>query len=99
MMISRRVFERMQPPYFQFLYRPDRSILLTEDHFFCWKARESGMEIWADAQMWCTHYKKIDLFQVNQLMQKVFMKGMEYQKSLQNAKDAVEIPESVEASQ
>jgi hypothetical protein len=75
MVIARRVMEKMTPPYFSFFYRPDRSIMLTEDHYFCWKAKELGFSIWADPQMICSHYKSVDLLGVNALANKAHELG------------------------
>lgn len=42
--ISRRVFEKVPFPPYQFLFKPSRRIMLTEDMFFCWKASLAGFE-------------------------------------------------------
>ena len=78
--INRRVFEKMTAPWFQFYYKKDRSILLTEDHYFCWKAGLFGFDIWADMKMTCSHYKRVDLAGVEYRMFKAFEAGVEYQK-------------------
>jgi hypothetical protein len=75
MMIQRRVFEKMEPPYFRFLYKPSREILLTEDHYFCWKAQEFGFEVWAAPNMFGSHYKTVDLLQLSMTLNKAFEAG------------------------
>lgn len=61
----RSVFEAVPFPWFSFLYRENREIMLTEDHYLCWQAREAGIDIWAHPQYFCSHYKTMDLIQVN----------------------------------
>lgn len=77
--IKRKVIEGMNPPHFCFYYRPTREILLTEDHYFCWKAQECGFQVWADMDMTCQHYKAVNLVAVEQIIVKAFLKGREYQ--------------------
>jgi hypothetical protein len=83
-LISRRVFEKMTFPWFRFLYREDRSILLTEDHYFCWKAEKDGFEIWADTSLMCSHYKLVDLLQINMGFNKIHMAAVENAKKQQS---------------
>lgn len=92
MMIARRTFAKLKPPYFRFLYKESGDILLTEDHYFCWRAKEAGIKIWADPQMVGSHFKTVDLMQVNSAMINAFNKGMEYQKRLDLAANSVMIP-------
>lgn len=66
--ISRRVIEKMPAPHFQFYYKPTREILMTEDHYFCWKAKVLGFEVWGDLEMTCGHYKTVNLAAVGQLL-------------------------------
>lgn len=66
--VRRKVFEAIDPPWFQFLFKPNRKIMLTEDHYFCWKAGIYGFETWSDVQMPCSHFKEVDLLQVFQFM-------------------------------
>ena len=64
MLIQKRVITNMPFPWFRFLYRESGEILLTEDHYFCWKAQECGFEVWAAPKMFSHHYKTIDLMRV-----------------------------------
>jgi hypothetical protein len=77
-MIHRRVIEKMPAPHFMFLYRHDREICFTEDHYFCWKAQELGFEVWADFEMVCSHLKLVDLSQVSLAQIRAFHKGIEF---------------------
>jgi hypothetical protein len=85
-MIARRVLLKMRLPWFSFLYKEIRELLLTEDHFFCWRAKLDGFTVWADCQMACSHYKRIDLLQVNNLMVTAYNKGIEQGKQISVAK-------------
>jgi hypothetical protein len=78
-MIHRKVFEKMPFPWFRFLYRESGEILLTEDHYFCWKAGELGLEVWADPQLACHHYKTVDLLQLNQAINMAYNLGAKQQ--------------------
>jgi len=90
--IRRNVIETMKPPHFQFLYRPSRDILLTEDHYFCWVAEMHGFEVWADLEMICSHYKTIDLAGVNLRMMRAFEAGMQFQKDREEKNPSIIIP-------
>jgi hypothetical protein len=81
-MIARRVLEKMQLPWFSFLYKEIREMLLTEDHFFCWRAKLEGFQVWAHCQMACSHYKRIDLLQVNNVMVQAYNNGIETGKQI-----------------
>jgi len=83
MVIRRNVVEAIAKPHFMFLYRPSREILLTEDHYFCWKASKHGFKIWGDFEMLCSHYKLVDLLGILQRMYKSFNAGIEFQKTQQ----------------
>lgn len=87
-MIQRRVFEKVDYPWFRFLYRPSGEILLTEDHYFCWKAQEYGFEVWADPKLFCSHYKMVDLLQLTGLVNKAYETGKRHAK----LKDSIVIP-------
>lgn len=82
LLVARRVFEKMQLPWFSFFYKEIREMMLTEDHFFCWRAKLEGFQVWADCQMACSHYKRIDLLQVNNLLVQAYHRGMENQKKI-----------------
>ncbi len=75
--IRRDVLEKVPWPPFEFLYRPDKSILCTEDHIFCWKAATCGFEIWADQTMPSSHYKTLDLLGVHNWGQEIYKSAFE----------------------
>ena len=81
LVVARRVFEKLSRPWFQFLYKEMREIMLTEDHFFCWRAKLQGFEVWADPQMAGSHYKTVDLFAVNTLLVRAWNLGREQLKA------------------
>lgn len=77
MLIRRSVIEKMAFPWFRHLYKASGEIMLTEDHFFCWRAKEMGLSIWAHPQVVCSHMKEMDLLAVNNLMVKAHQIGIE----------------------
>jgi hypothetical protein len=77
LMISRHVIEQMQRPWFRFLYKPSREILLTEDHYFSWKAKEMGFSVWADTRVGCSHFKLVNLLDINSAINRGYIKGKE----------------------
>ncbi len=54
LLIHRRVFEAMEPPYFQ--CNPDT--LIGEDFYFCRKAQAAGFKIYVDPGLICGHKQK-----------------------------------------
>ena len=88
MVIQRRVIERMPFPWFRFLYRESGEILLTEDHYFCWKAGECEFQVWAHPNMTCSHYKTVDLLQITGTINKAYEMGRTQEK----IKQSIEIP-------
>ena len=75
LMIHRGAIESLPRPWFRFLYRESREIMMTEDMYFCHKARERGFEIWADQTMACGHYKRINLLDLNNWAGSLYHKG------------------------
>ncbi len=93
-MIARRVFEKTPYPWFQFLYRESREILLTEDHFFCWKAQQEGFKVWADPRQICSHYKLVDILQIQGPLEKAFKLGKsKAQAEFEQVKQSIIVPE------
>jgi hypothetical protein len=74
-LIHRSVFEKMKMPYFRFLYKESREIMLTEDMTFCWQAKQAGFEIWASTHHICPHFKTMDLSVINGLMIQAYERG------------------------
>ena len=88
MLIRRDVLETVQFPPFRFLYKADRQILLTEDHYFCWLAACHGFDVWADQTMPCSHYKTLDLLALHNYIAEVYQTGI--QEGMENAKKEME---------
>jgi len=61
LLIRRNVFEKIEKPYFEFLFDEKGMNRLSEDLNFCRKAQEAGFKIWADKRMGLHHFKTIDL--------------------------------------
>lgn len=92
LLIHRRVLEKTERPWFSFLYKPSREILLTEDHYFCWKAQMSGFEVWADPNLPCSHFKAVNLLEVHNALNEAVIAGMKHQKNIDDAKSSIVIP-------
>lgn len=50
MLVNRKVFEVLPPPWFQIGYRDDGGVI-GEDVFFCRRAREKGFQVFADMRL------------------------------------------------
>ena len=59
--IHRSVLEKLEPPYFKFVYDKDGLVIYGEDFYFCKKAIEAGFEIWATPEIDCYHVSKVAL--------------------------------------
>lgn len=66
LLINRRVFEAIKKPYFIFEYDKGGLCTLSEDLYFCEKAKKAGFKIFVDRKMICDHYKTITLKAVNE---------------------------------
>lgn len=56
LLIKREVFEKMTWPYFWYEEDPPGSEqMMTEDSYFCIKARELGYKVWCDSSVLCGH--------------------------------------------
>jgi GT2 family glycosyltransferase len=60
-MIKKEVFEKIEKPYYRFLYEDDngKQILVGEDIHFTIKARAKGIKTYADTSIICKHQKSI----------------------------------------
>lgn len=58
-MIRRDVFEKLETPYYRFLYEDDRGkqIMVSEDIYFIAKALGKGIEAYCDTSIIAKHYK------------------------------------------
>jgi hypothetical protein len=63
--IRRRAFEKVKKPYFKFIYDDNDEQVLGEDIYFTANARESGCRIFTNLDRFCSHYRTIDLAEVN----------------------------------
>lgn len=56
LLIKRKVFEELDFPWFWYERPPNGDDdMMSEDIYFCMKAREKGFKIYADAKMFCGH--------------------------------------------
>lgn len=64
-MIHRRVFARMDQPYFKFTFNEDLTqIEESEDFDFCNRVIAAGMQVYVDTDRVCGHLKAVDLREV-----------------------------------
>ena len=61
LLIKREVFEKLEKPYFRFLYKDDNNkpIIVSEDIYFITKAFGAGFQVYADTSVICKHHKSI----------------------------------------
>lgn len=62
LMIHRRVFEAMEPPYFEYLLTEEGLLKLGQDYYFCMKAKQAGFRIWVHTKYIAAHYQTVELF-------------------------------------
>lgn len=67
--VKRKVYEMIERPY-QFHYHRDGTMSLTADFDFCQKVQKAGFKIYVDFGLQCSHFKTVDLKQVNRLLVK-----------------------------
>lgn len=61
-LIDGKVFDRLEPPYFQFITNEEDTLhVKSEDIYFCDAAHEAGFRIYADSDVVCEHYKSVML--------------------------------------
>lgn len=54
LLVKKEVFKNLTPPYF---YQPE--IAVSEDFFFCERAKERGYKVYVDTSVKCTHYTEM----------------------------------------
>lgn len=60
--IRRRVFDKMEKPYFRILFNPDTyQMVVSDDIFFQTEAKKRGFRIFCDTRFECSHYHTRDL--------------------------------------
>lgn len=59
LLIKRKVFEKLEKPYFRFLYEDDngKPVIVSEDIYFLMKAIGAGFEAFCESSVICKHYK------------------------------------------
>ena len=67
-MTKRKVFERIGGRCYEFHYYPDGTLKLVGDYDFCQKVQAAGFKIHVDFNNVCSHFKTIDLKEINNLM-------------------------------
>lgn len=60
-LIHRKVFDYLEKPYFKTEIDANGMKVIGEDLYFCKKATDAGLEIWADTDKICGHIKTVDL--------------------------------------
>jgi hypothetical protein len=75
--IRRRVFRKLEKPYFKFLHDADEEETVGEDIYFTSKARQAGCRIFTNLDYVCSHYRTIDLAEVNSGMNSTLRRYVE----------------------
>jgi len=84
LLVRRDVLEGMQPPWFKFLYNEeDGSLKLGEDFYFSRRLKQNGVPIHVSTEFVCSHFKKIDLTEVANVV-------AEYQQRLSKLQDKLD---------
>uniref|UniRef100_A0A6M3L7U3 Glycosyltransferase n=1 Tax=viral metagenome TaxID=1070528 RepID=A0A6M3L7U3_9ZZZZ len=61
---SRRVFERLESPWFMREYDGRGRVERGHDYLFCKRIKESGMKVWAHFGYLCRHFVELDILTV-----------------------------------
>lgn len=64
LMIHRKVFETLDPPYFKYEVDENGILSLGQDFYFCRKAKEAGFPIYVHTGMFTSHWKTVDLLPI-----------------------------------
>lgn len=68
LLVHRSVFTTIEPPWFRFQYKPDGTMDLSEDYYFCEKAKKAGFELFVDPNCVAGHAKYMDMYDMNKLL-------------------------------
>ena len=64
-MIHRRVFSKIEEPYFKFSFNDAiTDVVESEDFGFCTRVIEAGMDVYVDTDRACGHFKHVDLHEI-----------------------------------
>lgn len=63
-LVARRVFEGMEPPWYENAYDGNGITVGTEDEHFCRTARQAGFKVWVAHDYLCGHVKEVDIVDV-----------------------------------
>ena len=63
--IRRRVFQKIQRPYFKFSYDKDEEPTVGEDIYFTSKAHKAGCRVFTHLNSMCSHHRTLDLAEIN----------------------------------
>ena len=64
LLVNRRVFEKIEKPYFLTPYNDEGEALSTEDIYFFKKVKKAGYKIFLDKSMVARHVKTVDLTEI-----------------------------------
>jgi len=81
LLIHRKVFDRLNKPYFETVYDKNGMVEVSEDLNFCKKAQEAKFKIWVDKRMVVSHYKTVNLSTVWTMLARKGEKNNDYSKS------------------
>jgi hypothetical protein len=66
--IHREVMEKVPAPLFRWQLNPDGPGVISEDYFFCEKARKAGFKVWTHGDFAVTHYHQVDLGEIARML-------------------------------
>lgn len=70
-LIKGKIFREMQYPHFYYKSALDHRNTVSEDVYFCQKAREMGFEVWADPSILCDHVGSTKFSLINPVEQNI----------------------------
>lgn len=54
-LIKKEVFDKLETPFFQFIPGTEKQLQVSEDYYFCKKAKDAGYKIYCDTSIKCKH--------------------------------------------
>jgi len=81
LLVKTEVFKKLEEPYF--LWDTQRSV--SEDIYFCRKAKEAGCQIWCDSRLECGHISDVAFVSMDDF----WRKRMEYEKNPESCPDVM----------